>query len=114
MPSNAGSTVARPWSWYEIGDRSSFPRQDAARDMRTFNIEGPVIPARHYCIPPLERLNLDEILELIRDMQYFVLHAPRLLGQHTAETAQASHAGGAGHRVATDAGPAVAGQCPLT
>ena len=34
--------------------------------MRTFNIEGPVIPARHCCIPPLERLNLDEILELIR------------------------------------------------
>ena len=56
----------------------------AARDMRKFNTEGPVIPARHYCIPPLERLNLDEILELIRDMRYFVLHAPRQTGKTSA------------------------------
>ncbi len=52
--------------------------------MRKFNTEGPVIPARHYCIPPLERLNLDEILELIRDMRYFVLHAPRQTGKTSA------------------------------
>ena len=56
----------------------------AAGDMRKFNTEGPVIPARHYCIPPLERLNLDQILELIRDMRYFVLHAPRQTGKTSA------------------------------
>ena len=32
--------------------------------MRKFNTEGPVIPADHYCIPPLERVNLGRILEL--------------------------------------------------
>ena len=52
--------------------------------MRKFNIEGPVIAARHYCIPPLARLNLDQILELIRDMRYFVLHAPRQTGKTSA------------------------------
>ena len=52
--------------------------------MRKFNTEGPVIADRHYCIPPLERLNLDEVLELIRDMRYFVLHAPRQTGKSSA------------------------------
>ncbi|MCY4372545.1 MAG: ATP-binding protein [Spirochaetaceae bacterium] len=52
--------------------------------MRKFNTEGPVIADRHYCIPPLERLNLDEVLELIRDMRYFVLHAPRQTGKTSA------------------------------
>ena len=36
---------------------------------------------RHYCIPPLQRVNLDEILELLADMAYFVLHAPRQTGK---------------------------------
>ena len=34
--------------------------------MRWFNIEGPVVAERHYCVPPLERVDLDEILGLIR------------------------------------------------
>ena len=45
--------------------------------MRRFNTEGPVVAQDHYCIPPLERVNLDEILELVRDKRYFVPHAPR-------------------------------------
>ncbi len=49
--------------------------------MRKFNTEGPVIAADHYCIPPLERVNLGELLELIRDKRYFVLHAPRQTGK---------------------------------
>ena len=49
--------------------------------MRFFNTTGPVVPADHYCIPPLERLNLDEIRELVRDKRYFVLHAPRQTGK---------------------------------
>jgi len=54
------------------------------RTLRKFNTEGPVIADRHYCIPPLQRLNLDEVLELIRDMRYFVLHAPRQTGKTSA------------------------------
>ena len=51
---------------------------------RFFNTTGPVVPARHYSIPPLERLDLDEVLRLIRDHRYFVLHAPRQTGKTSA------------------------------
>ena len=49
--------------------------------MRFFNTTGPVVPADHYCIPPLERLDLDDIRELVRNKRYFVLHAPRQTGK---------------------------------
>ena len=49
--------------------------------MRRFNTEGPVVAPDHYCIPPLERVHLGEILELVRDKRYFVLHAPRQTGK---------------------------------
>ena len=49
--------------------------------MRFFNTTGPVVPADHYCIPPLSRLNLDDVLSLIRNERYFVLHAPRQTGK---------------------------------
>ena len=49
--------------------------------MRKFNTAGPIRPARDYHIPPLERLDLPEVLELIRDERYFVLHAPRQTGK---------------------------------
>ena len=49
--------------------------------MRKFNTAGPVRAARHYLIPPLERLNLAEALTLIGDERYFVLHAPRQTGK---------------------------------
>ena len=52
--------------------------------MRFFNTAGPVKPERHYCIPPLERLNLNEMLALVRDEKYFVLHAPRQTGKTSA------------------------------
>ena len=52
--------------------------------MRFFNTAGPVKPAKHYCIAPLERLNLVEVLALIRDEKYFVLHAPRQTGKTSA------------------------------
>ena len=52
--------------------------------MRFFNTTGPVVPADHYCIPPLSRLNLDEVLGLVRDKRYFVLHAPRQTGKTSA------------------------------
>ncbi len=49
--------------------------------MRFFNTAGPVNPADHYCIPPLERFDLDEIMLLLRQRKYFVLHAPRQVGK---------------------------------
>ena len=52
--------------------------------MRFFNTSGPVVAADHYCIPPLERLNLAEVRRLIRDKRYFVLHAPRQTGKTSA------------------------------
>ena len=49
--------------------------------MRRFNTEGPIIAADHYFVPPLERVDLDEVLDLIRSKRYFVLHAPRQTGK---------------------------------
>ena len=50
--------------------------------MRHFNTEGPVAAAEHYLIPPLERVDREQILTLIR-RKYFVLHAPRQTGKTT-------------------------------
>ena len=52
--------------------------------VRTFNTEGPVVAADHYHIPPLERIDLEEVLGLVRDKKYFVLHAPRQTGKTSA------------------------------
>ena len=52
--------------------------------MRRFNRSGPVVEGRHYCIAPLDRLDLAEVRELIDDQQYFVLHAPRQTGKTSA------------------------------
>ncbi len=49
--------------------------------MRFFNTAGPVQCDRHYCLPPLERFNLSDILSLIEQQKYFVLHAPRQTGK---------------------------------
>ena len=51
---------------------------------RFFNTSGPVVPADHYSIPPLERFDLDEVLRLIAAKRYFVLHAPRQTGKTSA------------------------------
>ena len=49
--------------------------------MRSFNTAGPVKPERHYCIPPLDRLDLENVLGLVRDEKYFALRAPRQSGK---------------------------------
>jgi len=49
--------------------------------MRFFNTAGPVNYADHYCVPPLTRFELDEVLSLIDQKKYFVLHAPRQVGK---------------------------------
>ncbi|MCY4200727.1 MAG: AAA-like domain-containing protein [Gammaproteobacteria bacterium] len=61
---------------------ASHPSQHAIlRAMRYFNTTGPVRAAEHYCIPPLERVDLDDLLRLIGEQRYFVLHAPRQTGK---------------------------------
>ncbi len=52
--------------------------------MRSFNTAGPVNPTDHYLIAPLSRIDLDEVLGLVRDKKYFVLHAPRQTGKTSA------------------------------
>ena len=52
--------------------------------MRFFNTEGPIRADRHYHIPPLDRVDVDELLGLVRDERYFVLHAPRQTGKTSA------------------------------
>ena len=55
--------------------------------MRFFDTEGPVVAADHYRVPPLERVDLAEILEFIRQKKHFVLHAPRQTGKTSAPLA---------------------------
>ena len=52
--------------------------------MRFFNTEGPVRSDDHYAIPPLDRVDVDELLGLIRAKRCFVLHAPRQTGKTSA------------------------------
>ena len=48
---------------------------------RFFNTAGPQKPDINYTIDPLSRFDLDEIMALIRQQRYFVLHAPRQTGK---------------------------------
>ena len=52
--------------------------------MRRFNTEGPVRPSKHYAIAPLDRVDVEGLLQLIEDERYFVLHAPRQTGKTSA------------------------------
>ncbi|GAB6059146.1 AAA family ATPase [Desulfonatronum parangueonense] len=46
-----------------------------------FNTSGPIDPADHYSLPPLHRVDWQEVNHLIRTKRYFVLHAPRQTGK---------------------------------
>ena len=59
--------------------------------MRFFNTAGPVKSEKHYCLPPLKRFDTDEILFLIEQEKYFVLHAPRQTGKTTCMLALMDH-----------------------
>lgn len=58
--------------------RSRAPYLPTVRD---FNTSGPVRPEEHYCIPALDRIDLQEVLALIGRRRYFTLHAPRQTGK---------------------------------
>ncbi|NVZ10361.1 AAA family ATPase [Allochromatium humboldtianum] len=59
--------------------------------MRFFNTEGPVRPEDHYLLPPLQRWDLDEVLTLIEQKKYFLLHAPRQTGKTSCLLALVEH-----------------------
>jgi hypothetical protein len=59
--------------------------------MRFFNTEGPVNCTDHYCLPPLIRVDLDDILALIAQKKYFLLHAPRQTGKTSCLLALADY-----------------------
>ncbi|MDA3901099.1 MAG: AAA-like domain-containing protein [Spirochaetes bacterium] len=46
-----------------------------------FNTAGPVNQPEHYRVDPLHRWDLDEVLMLIAQRKYFILHAPRQTGK---------------------------------
>ena len=60
------------------------PHSATIAAVRTFNTAGPVRAHRHYQIAPLSRIDLEDVLGLIRDEKYFVLHAPRQTGKTSA------------------------------
>ena len=48
---------------------------------RFFNTAGPQKPEINYTIDPLSRFDLDDVLLMIRQQRYFVMHAPRQTGK---------------------------------
>ena len=76
-PSRAVERKFRPRS----KSLSQSTRNGHLRKMRSFNTVGPVVAQDHYCIPPLERIDLEYVLGLIHDQKYFILHAPRQTGK---------------------------------
>jgi hypothetical protein len=59
--------------------------------VRHFNTAGPSVAADHYYLDPLARINLEEIMALIEEKRYFVLHAPRQTGKTTCLMALMRH-----------------------
>ncbi|MDM8555518.1 AAA-like domain-containing protein [Desulfococcaceae bacterium HSG7] len=59
--------------------------------MRFFNKSGPVNCDDHYCLNPLNRFDLEEILLLIEQKKYFVIHAPRQIGKRSCLLALMEH-----------------------
>ena len=51
---------------------------------RFFNTAGPIDAEMHYHVPPLSRLDVEDLQLLIRQRKYFVLHAPRQTGKTSA------------------------------
>lgn len=52
--------------------------------MRFFNTAGPCKPELHYMLPATQRLHDENVMRLIEQQSYFVVHAPRQTGKTTA------------------------------
>ena len=73
--------VPRPglqWSFHRLAGCRPW-----SKPMRFFTTEGPVRSEDNYCLPPLQRWDLEEVLGLIEQKKYFLLHAPRQTGKTT-------------------------------
>ena len=66
--------------------------------MRRFKVTGPVEPSKHYAIPPLGRVPLARIEELVEIEEYFVFHAPRQTGKTSVLGALQEHLNARGWR----------------
>lgn len=64
---------------------------------RFFNTAGPTNASDHYCLSPLVRIKLDEVLPLIEQKKYFVLHAPRQTGKTSCLLALMAYLNTQGH-----------------
>ncbi|ETR67739.1 MAG: hypothetical protein OMM_11273, partial [Candidatus Magnetoglobus multicellularis str. Araruama] len=76
--------MSRPFKFFERVKSRLGPLSYHAKgnhNMLFFNTAGPVNCDDHYCLPPLSRFDLEEILMLIAQKKYFVLHAPRQTGK---------------------------------
>ena len=51
--------------------------------MKTFNTAGPIVKKDHYFVDPLKRWDMSEVMGLINNHKYFLLHAPRQTGKTT-------------------------------
>jgi len=51
---------------------------------KSFNTAGPCEADLSYMLPPIARFDMHDIMNLIRDRRYFVLHVPRQTGKTTA------------------------------
>jgi hypothetical protein len=65
---------------------------------RWFNTAGPCRLTKHYMLPPLVRL--PQLIRLIDQETYFVIHAPRQIGKTTTILSLATQLNAAGHHVA--------------
>ncbi len=64
---------------------------------RWFNTEGPCRPEWHYMLPPMARLQ--DVMQLIEQSRYFVVHGPRQTGKTTALRALAQELTASGQYV---------------
>ena len=67
---------------------------------RFFNTAGPNRPEVEYTINPLSRFDLNEIMALIQQGKYFVLHAPRQTGKTSCLLALREHLNSSGEYIA--------------
>ena len=67
---------------------------------RFFNTAGPNVPEDSYTLDPLKRFDLEDILVLIRQKRYFVLHAPRQTGKTSCMLALRDYLNASGEYIA--------------
>ena len=88
--------AARPGHPPRPGTTTAPLKSQYTEAMRFFNTTGPIAAEQHYHVPPLARLDEDELLGLIAQWRYFVLHAPRQTGKTTALEALQERLNGSG------------------